>query len=192
MSKKDLKITLLRGPLVFRDDGVNNEATTAIGMAYVDGFLRQGGYETTWVDAIAEGLNQVWKSEKHPGFSCQDLTFDETLNRIPKSTEVIGFSGMFSGEWPVYRDLINLIKEYFPDVLFVGGGEHFTALPEYSLRDCPALDVCVLGEGEQTFYNLLEAYIAKKGFQRSGRNCFYRFFKYFSWKPGSSSPNSKN
>lgn len=165
MNKKNLKITLLRGPLVFRDDAINNEATTAIGMAYVDGFLRQGGYETTWVDAIAEGLNQVWASEKHPGFNCQGLTFDKILSRIPKSTEVIGFSGMFSGEWPIYRDLISLIKERFPDVLFVGGGEHFTALPEYSLRDCPALDVCVLGEGEQTFYNLLEAYTAKKDFK---------------------------
>jgi len=163
-SKKDLKVTLVRGPLVFREGAVNNEATTAIGMAYVDGFLRQKGYETTWVDAIAEGLNQVWALEGYPGFNCQGLTFTEILNRIPKSTEVIGFSGMFSGEWPVYRDLITLIKQSFPDVLFVGGGEHFAALPEYSLRDCPALDVCVLGEGEQTFYNLLEAYAVKKDF----------------------------
>ncbi len=165
MIKKDLNITLVRGPLFFRNNAINNEATTAIGMAYVDGFLRQGGYETTWVDATAEGLNQFWRSEKYPEFKCQGLTFNEILGRIPKSTEVIGFSGMFSGEWPVYRDLISLIKERFPDVLFVGGGEHFTALPEYSLRDCPALDVCVLGEGEQTFYNLLEAYTAKKDFK---------------------------
>ena len=144
MNKKNLKITLLRGPLVFRDDGVNNEATTAIGLAYVDGYLRQGGYETTWVDAIAEGLNQTWALDKFPGFNCQGLTFDEILNRIPKSTEAIGFSGMFSGEWPIYRELINRIKEHFPDVFIVGGGEHFTALPEYCLRDCLALDVCVL------------------------------------------------
>ena len=164
MNKKKLKITLLRGPLVFRDDGVNNEATTAIGIAYVDGFLRQWGYETTWVDAIAEGLNQTWALEKYPGFNCQGLTFDEILNRIPKSTEVIGFSGMFSGEWPIYRDLITRVKEQFPDIFIVGGGEHITALPEYCLRDCPALDVCVVGEGEQTFLNLLEAYTANKDF----------------------------
>lgn len=166
MDRKNLEITLLRGPLVFKDGGVNNEATTAIGMAYVDGFLRQGGYKTTWVDATAEGLNQTWALEKYPGFNCQGLTFDETLNRIPKSTEVIGFSGMFSGEWPIYRDLINKIREQFPDILIVGGGEHFTALPEYSLRDCPALDACVLGEGEQTFLNLLDAYTAKTNFEK--------------------------
>ncbi len=166
MKKKDLKITLIRGPLVFKDGSINNEATPAIGMAYVDGFLRQGGYETTWVDAIAEGLNQIWESEKYPGFNCQGLTFKEIVDRIPKSTEVIGFSGMFSGEWPINRDLINLTKKHFPNILIVGGGEHFTALPEYSLRDCPGLDVCVLGEGEQTFYNLLEAYTQKKDFKK--------------------------
>jgi len=165
MNKRDLKVTLVRGPLVFKEGSVNNEATPAIGMAYVDGFIRQGGYETTWVDAVAEGLNKVWASEKYPGFNCQGLTFNEILNRIPKSTEVVGISGMFSGEWPIYRDLINLIKQNFPNILFVGGGEHFTALPEYALRDCPALDICVLGEGEQTFYNLLEAYTEKKDFK---------------------------
>jgi anaerobic magnesium-protoporphyrin IX monomethyl ester cyclase len=165
MSKKKLNITLVRGPLFFKEGAVNNEATTAIGMAYIDGFLRLGGYETTWVDAIAEGLNEVWAPKRYPGYNCQGLTFDEIVNRIPESTEVIGFSGMFSGEWPIYRDLINQVRRKFPYALFVGGGEHFTSLPEYSLRDCPALDICVLGEGEQTFYNLLEAYTTKRDFK---------------------------
>jgi len=63
---------------------------------------------------------------------------------------------MFSGEWPVSRALLNKIREKFPNVLIVSGGEHATAMPEYSLRDCPALDVIVRGEGEFTFLNLLE------------------------------------
>ena len=46
----------------------------------------------------------------------------------------------------------------------VAGGEHITALTEYCLRDCPSLDVCVRGEGEYTFYQLLEAYLGTGDF----------------------------
>ena len=63
---------------------------------------------------------------------------------------------MFSGEWPVSRLLIGALRRKFPDALIVAGGEHITALTEYSLRDCPEIDFCVRGEGEQIFVNLLE------------------------------------
>ena len=52
----------------------------------------------------------------------------------------------------------------FPDALFVAGGEHITALPEYTLRDCPALDVCVRGEGEHIFYELVESWAATRDY----------------------------
>ena len=42
--------------------------------------------------------------------------------------------------------------------MIVIGGEHATALTEFTLRDCPAIDACVRGEGEHTFYELLEAH----------------------------------
>jgi radical SAM superfamily enzyme YgiQ (UPF0313 family) len=38
--------------------------------------------------------------------------------------------------------------------MIIAGGEHVTALPEESLRDCPALDVIVLGEGEETIVDI--------------------------------------
>ena len=65
---------------------------------------------------------------------------------------------MFSGEWPVARDLITEVRKFFPDALIVGGGEHITSLIEYSLKDCPALDICVRGEGEKTFLDLIQAF----------------------------------
>src|SRR6185369_13247431 len=37
------------------------------------------------------------------------------------------------------------------------GGEHVTACPEYTLNDCPAVNACVIGEGEETFLELLKA-----------------------------------
>ena len=42
------------------------------------------------------------------------------------------------------------------DTITVAGGVHPTALPEWMLSDCPAVDVAVLGEGEQTLVELAE------------------------------------
>ena len=60
-------------------------------------------------------------------------------------------------EWLPSRNLINLVRERFPDAVIVVGGEHVTALPEYCLQDCPAIDYCVLGEGEQSLLELVDA-----------------------------------
>ena len=157
-AKNKLSVTLVRGPIVMGAGSVNNEATPAIGFAYIMGYLKGRGYKVNMVDAIGEGLNIYWPFKERPTFQCQGLTFDEILKKIPKDSNVIAFSGMFSGEWPVLRSLINKIREAYPNALFVAGGEHVTALTEYVMRDCPALDVCVRGEGEQTFYEILNSY----------------------------------
>lgn len=151
-----LRVALVRGPIVSTARSVNNEATPCIGLAYVSAYVRAHGYVPTIVDAIGEGLNRYWSLPAHRGYVCQGLAFEEVLARVPRDTDVIGFSAMFSGEWPVGRELITAMRREFPRAVIVAGGEHTTALPEYSLRDCPALDVCVRGEGEHTFYELLE------------------------------------
>jgi len=156
------RVTLIRGPLVSTLRAANNEATPAIGLAYVGGYLRKRGHVVTIVDAIGEGLNRYWALEAHPGYICQGLPFHEVVDRIPAETEIVGFSAMFSGEWPIQRGLINAIRSRFPHALIVAGGEHITALPEYSLRDCSALDACVRGEGEYTFAEAVENWTASQ------------------------------
>jgi len=153
-----LLVALVRGPIVFATGAVNNEATPAIAYAYIISYLRRRGCRVVMIDAIGEGLNRTWPLKEYSGFRCHGLHFDEIISRIPKGADVIGFSGMFSGEWPVLRKLIIMVREHFPEALIVAGGEHITALTEFSLRDCSALDVCIRGEGEHTFYTLLKSY----------------------------------
>jgi len=159
------KVALVRAPLVFATRALNNEATPSIAFAYLTSYLRKHGYEVVWVDAIGEGLNQTNELPRHPGYSIQGLTFEEVLERIPDDVGIVGFSAMFSGEWPVLRDLIQRVRAKLPEALLVAGGEHATALPEYSLRDCPELDVCVRGEGEHTFLMVCEAFHEGRGFE---------------------------
>ena len=157
-------ITLVRGSVVFTNGSINNEAVPQLGLAYISGYLLAKGYKVTVIDSSAEGLGKISPLKEYPGYSYQGITHSDVISRIPKQTRIIGFTSMFSGEWPVLRDLIIQTRESFPEALIVAGGEHITAVTEYCLRDCPALDVCVRGEGEHTFYQLLEAYLGTGDF----------------------------
>lgn len=127
--------------------------TPALGLAYIAAMLRDHGHSVSAVDAIAEKLDQRLKED---GFMFQGLTIEETVDRIDPDAEVIGITVMFTQDWPYARRLIAAIRQRHPGALIVAGGEHITALPEFSLRDCPALDVCVLGEGEETMAELVD------------------------------------
>jgi radical SAM superfamily enzyme YgiQ (UPF0313 family) len=150
------KVALVRGPMVTAT-ALSNHATPSIALAYVAGYVRPHGYDCHIVDAVAEALDTFWPVEGYPDILGQGLTFDQAIDRIPCDADVVGFTVMFSAEWPVQRDFIMAVRRRFPNALLVAGGEHITAETEYSMRDCPALDVCVRGEGEHTFLEVLEA-----------------------------------
>jgi radical SAM superfamily enzyme YgiQ (UPF0313 family) len=63
---------------------------------------------------------------------------------------------MFSTLWPLTHRVADVVREKFPSALLVLGGEHGTAVPEHVLATSP-FDVVVLGEGEETFVDLLRA-----------------------------------
>ena len=151
------RVALVRGPIVASRRSINNEAVPAIGLAYLAGYLLKKGFGVEIVDSIGEGLNRFWPLEQFPSYHCQGLSIGEIVERIPADARVIGFSVMFSGEWPAQRMLISAVRERFPDAFLLAGGEHMTALGEYSLRDCPALDLGIRGEGEHTLFEVVEA-----------------------------------
>lgn len=156
MKKKFKNICLVRGPIIYEDGAFNNEATPPIGLAYLAGFLISKNYKVSIVDSIGEGLNQRNKLNKYEGFFSHGLSDSQILDRIPKNTDLIGFQAMFSGEWPPNRDLLIKIKKKFPQSQIVLGGEHSSALPEFIFKDCPVIDFIIHGEGERSFFNLID------------------------------------
>lgn len=142
---RDIKVALVRGPMVMATTFSNKEAPS-IGLAYLSGTVLADGYDCHFIDSLALGLGRYWQIDDYPNFFFQGLNIEETIKKIPPDAAVIGFSVMFSAEWPFQRDFISAVRKQFPHALFVAGGEHITALTEFSLHDCPALDICVRGE----------------------------------------------
>ena len=155
-----MQICLIRPATITTATAVGEDAAPPIGLAYVAAALRVEGHDVQIVDALGEALDRYHRIADLPTGLRHGLTDDEVLKRVPLTTQIIGVSAMFSLEWPFTRDLVSKLRQLLPHAFFVGGGEHITALPEYSLQDCPALDYCVLGEGEDTIVelaNVLEA-----------------------------------
>jgi len=128
--------------------------TPPLGLAYLASSLREAGHRPVIIDAIGERPEQTVPIDDK--LMLRGLTFEEICERIPPESDLIGISGMFSSEWVQIRQLVNLIGDRFPDKTLICGGEHFSAVPELSLKSCSSVDAVVLGEGEETLVELAD------------------------------------
>lgn len=152
----------MRVQLVHPPAFLNPTALTALrpsvplGLAYIAAAIREAGHEVTIIDAVGEAPDRVVRSGRVARLG---LSVEEIVARVAPQTQVVGIGAMFTYQWRVVSELIHAIKRARPGLLVVGGGEHFTSLPDESLNTSP-LDVAVLGEGEETIVELLRRYEA--------------------------------
>jgi len=145
------RVTLIRPAMVSSTGTWSSPVTPPLGLAYLAAVLREAGHDVQAIDALAENVDQYIEDG---AYLYQGLTLEETVDRINPDTELIAVSCMFTQDWPWIRQLLFQCRERFPEVPIIVGGEHITALPEFSLEDCSAIDYCVLGEGETTIVEL--------------------------------------
>ncbi len=150
-----MKVCLIRPPQLDTKANSGNKAAVPLGIAFLAAILEKHGHSVTVIDAIAEDpeklvpfMEDVYVNGLEPA---------EIINRIPATVDVIGFSLMFTMNWLHDRELIQLVRSRFANALVIAGGEHITALPEFSMEQSKGIEVCVLGEGEQTIVELLAA-----------------------------------
>ncbi len=147
-------ICLIRPPAVESLRFSSTVVCMPLGLAYVAGSLLAAGRRFEVVDAVAEGPTVM--TPHYKGYSL-GLRLEQIVERIPVDATVVGLTVIFTHEWPQAVRLVDLIRAARPDVKIVLGGEHVTAMPEFSLATSKA-DVLVMGEGEETFIELLDAF----------------------------------
>jgi anaerobic magnesium-protoporphyrin IX monomethyl ester cyclase len=147
-------VCLLKSPALLKAFALSTLTAPPIGIAYLAGTLRAAGIEHQVIDAVGEALDQIEPLDYCDGYAI-GLTMDEIVQRIDERADVIGLSCMFSSSWPYDHRLIAKIRARFPKAVIVLGGEHATACASYILETCPAVDICALGEGEETLVDLV-------------------------------------
>jgi len=78
------------------------------------------------------------------------------------SPSIVATSGLTCNAY-VCAKVAELAKKIDESIVTVVGGQHFSAIPEESLRDFPEIDYIIRGEGEQTLVELIRALGNAKG-----------------------------
>src|SRR5205814_142105 len=129
----NMKFVLIRPPVLTPSFYMAELVVPPIGPAYVAAALRQAGHEVQLLDAVGLALDNYTPYEN--GTLLHGLSFPQVIEKIPADTGCIGVSANFSYDWPTCRELVKRIRAAFPKVLLIAGGEHATAVPEFSLSE---------------------------------------------------------
>lgn len=152
------RVTLIKPPNVLAMSSLSfNNTIPPLGLAYISASAKAAGHTVTVIDAPGEGIDRFepLHHELFDSLFTHGLSLDEVVDRIDPESRVVGITNMFLHEWPLVRELVRLVRVRYPSVTIVLGGETPTAFWWKMLEDSPELDVCVLGEGEATFEELL-------------------------------------
>ncbi|UFJ39196.1 B12-binding domain-containing radical SAM protein [Brevibacillus humidisoli] len=90
-------------------------------------------------------------------YTINDVTMNIVGDIFKRSPDLVAFSCYI---WNIREtlDVISNLKKVLPEVPIVLGGPEVTYDADYWLKSHPAIDVIVIGEGEETFRELCEAY----------------------------------
>lgn len=135
--------------LILVDPPINNEKRfgklakagsflPSLGLASLAAVAREAGFSVKIIDANMENLDLkqlvlviMEEKPKWVGISATTLTIESV--------------GKLSG----------YLKKVNPHIVVMVGGAHVTALPKVTLQSFPGIDIGVIGEGEETFKELL-------------------------------------
>jgi len=111
-----------------------------IGLASIAAAAERAGHEALIIDGDAE-----------------QLTLDQTVERVAeKKPDCVG-STVMTATMDITKIFYERLKKKLPDVTVIVGGPHVSAIPERTLEDTEAIDICVIGEGDETIVDILNA-----------------------------------
>lgn len=147
------KVMLIFPPVVISPESPK-QIMPPLGIAYLAAYLR-ADYEIRLLDAAVEGYNQ--ERRLNNGLVCYGLSFDQIKQQIVDfQPDIVGISCLYSSQFPVVSQICADIKTIDQDINTVIGGSHPSFFAEKCLRN-ENIDFIIIGEGEQSFKDLLAA-----------------------------------
>lgn len=128
--------------------------TEPLGLACLTSYLQD--FDVEILDLFALGFTEIQKIG--PLYQKGLSNRNKIISFISKfNPEIIGITCNFTSYAPDTYEIARLIKDNFKDILVILGGAHVTIDAENTLKNNPAVDIIVRGEGEVTFKELVEA-----------------------------------
>jgi radical SAM superfamily enzyme YgiQ (UPF0313 family) len=137
--------------------------------------LRNEGFRVSVLDCYLEKSSQYIQIDR--GLYRIGLSDEEISRRIKKfGPDVIGISISFSKQFRSTINLVQSIRNLFPQIPIVAGGAHVSAAPE-SLNDSE-FDYLIIGEGEKAFPELVLHLSGNAGPDAAVPGVFYRDYNH--------------
>ncbi len=127
-----------------------------MGLAYLAANLLQHGYEVEVLDILAEGYSNE-EVHKEQNVLVYGLPLQKVIERVRRAApDLIGMSVLFSSGAMEAHRICKALKDEFPGLPIVLGGQHPTGAPYEVMKD-GSIDYVMLGESDLTFVSLLDA-----------------------------------
>lgn len=117
-----------------------DEVNPPLGLAYIASYVERFGYDCNIIDA-----NALRKD------------VESLVTEVAGKYDIIGMS-VVTLSVPKAIEFTDKLKAKDPLVKVILGGIHPTATPGSLLKACPSVDALVIGEGEETFLDILRTY----------------------------------
>lgn len=164
------RVQLFFPPMVVPKFQSRQTALFPLGLGYVASVLEKEGYDTAIVDCASEGYDTLLDIGKER--IVYGLTPEQIRNRIERyRPEAIGISCLFSTLERRMLMIAEIAKEVDPNIVVVIGGPHVSAFYHQLIR-YPAVDYCVVGEGENVVAGLFDALNGRRGFESVDALCY--------------------
>ncbi len=149
-----MRVLLIQPPYdLFADDP--RQAMPPLGLAYIAAVLERAGHEVKIIDCVAEDFDRL--TPMPDGRRRHGLDGANLIKAIADfQPQIAGVSCLFSSQAPAAHQVCALLKQMDAGLVTVMGGAHPSAAPETVLADAH-VDYVVLGEGEQTMLELVQA-----------------------------------
>ena len=151
-----MKVSLVRVPTIIDVSASTAPITPPIGLAYIKSIVNQFTNDIQVIDSIGNYTDTRSFDVGGRSITLLGQTTDEISSLLFEDSDIVMISCMFSQDWNYALNVIKDVRLKCPETLIIAGGEHITALPEYSMESAPEIDICVLGEGEKTIQHILD------------------------------------
>jgi radical SAM superfamily enzyme YgiQ (UPF0313 family) len=139
MIRKDNGHVVLFQPSPFGGLYQYRVAQLPLGLLYCATALEHTGYRVTIID---QSVEPHWKQRLYSVFADKPLCFGVTCMTGPQIRHALA--------------VCNLVRDKYPHIPIIWGGVHASLLPEQTLENS-LVDIVVVGEGEDTLPELIEA-----------------------------------
>jgi anaerobic magnesium-protoporphyrin IX monomethyl ester cyclase len=161
-------VTLIAPPMLITYENhfyPGRKGAPSISLAYLARVIENLGINYEIIDCLVHDDDAT--QDLH-GYKISGLPIEETVRRIDPRADVIGITSMFTTEWMIVRELAKQIRVRFPNATIIVGGEHATADSDNIITYDKAIDICFLGESDDSFEVFLKKFPERQHLETPG------------------------